>query len=103
MRQRKRIRKVSKKQGRKNRELAEYKKTLSPICCICGAWGWQLMHLLPKSVYPQHYTEKKNLDIGCHECHELYDNDLDFRREQQHLYERICSFDERSANQYFQY
>lgn len=95
------MRQVSHRQAQKNRELAKIKKELSPFCCICGRPGSDLMHLIPKSVYPEYYTEPLNLAIGCRECHKKYDNDLSFRRKQKHLYNRIKSFDENAANKYF--
>ena len=96
------IRRVSKKQAKKNRLLREHKKTLKPICCICGGRGNQLMHLLPRSLFPEHYTNPLNLMIGCNVCHSLYDDDLSFRQKQRHLYGQICKFDERGAIRYFQ-
>lgn len=95
------IRRRSKKGALKDAQNARYKKTLPKVCCICGKYGNDLMHLLNKNVYPQHYTEERNLKIGCRECHNLYDNELSFRRLQKHLYEQICLFDKQSADQYF--
>lgn len=98
-----RIPRVSKKQWLKNSELARIKKTLVPVCCICGQRGSDLMHLLPRSTYPEHYLNPLNLAIGCRCCHNKYDVDIEFRQKQTKLYEQICSFDRKSADKYFQY
>lgn len=95
------IKKVSTKQAQKNRELARIKRSLAPFCFICGRQGNDLMHLLPKLRYPEHYLNPLNLVIGCRSCHNSYDNDLLFRKQQTEIFERICEFDEQGAINYF--
>lgn len=97
-----RIKNISNKQAKRNRELAKIKSDLEPICYICGRWGANdLAHLLPKSTYPEHYTNERNLVLLCRDCHKKYDDNLAFRKEQKHIYERIASFDKQSADRYF--
>lgn len=97
-----RVRKISRKQASDNRILAKIKAEMSPICVICGKWCVpDLMHLLPRSIYPQHKTNPLNLAIGCRICHDKYDNDITFRRKQKHLYEQIKRFDEQGGYRYF--
>lgn len=91
----------SKKQSAKNRELSKIKAKMENKCVICGNIGSDLAHLLPKSTYPEHYTEPKNLVIMCRDCHNLYDNDLNFRRKQVSLYNQICEFDLVGGAKYF--
>lgn len=97
------IKKVSAKQEEKNKELARIKKTLPKICIICGGYGNQLAHLLPKSCYPQYYIFPENLVIMDGECHDKYDNNIEFRKRRTRLYNRVASFDKQSANKYFQF
>ncbi len=91
----------SKKQSAKIRELSKIKATMENKCVICGCVGSDLAHLLPKSLYPEHYTNELNLVIMCRNCHILYDNDLNFRRKQVSLYNQICGFDIVGAAKYF--
>lgn len=91
----------SKKQSAKIRELSKIKSKIENKCVICGSAGNDLAHLLPKSLYPEHYTESKNLVVMCRNCHNLYDNNLNFRRKQVSLYEKICEFDVVGAAKYF--
>lgn len=95
------MRKVSLKQQVKKHELQQIKAGLPKVCCICGQPGNELMHLLPRSTYPEYYTKSENLAIGCKSCHYRYDNDLSFRQQQYELIERVQSFDELAANRYF--
>lgn len=95
------MQKVSKKQALLNRKVAEIKKSLPPFCSICGRPGNQLAHLLPKSIYPEYYTERWNLVIMCHACHNNYDNDIAFRQRKTQLYNRIKEHDEQAAYRYF--
>lgn len=95
------MRKVSNKQAAKNREIAKIKKTLSPFCVICGRRGGDLAHLVPKSCYPEHYTNPLNLAVMCRDCHDAYDADIDFRKQQTELIERVKSFDTLAAIRYF--
>lgn len=95
------IRNKSQKQSAKDREIAKIKKGLSPFCVICGGVGSDAAHLLPRSTYPEHYTNPLNIVIMCRCCHVLYDNDIEFRSLQTKLIKRVKSFDELAANRYF--
>lgn len=91
------------KQSTINRELARIKRDLPQYCCICHKYTStpQLMHLLPRSLYPEYITEEWNLRIGCPECHSRYDNDRNFRKQQKEIVETIRQHDELAANRYF--
>ncbi len=96
------MRKKSKKQILKDRTIGEIKKNLPPICEICGKYTQgDLCHILPKSIWPEHYTNPLNLIIMCRYCHNQFDNSVAFRKLQKKLYERVKSFDERGAYRYF--
>lgn len=93
--------KVSKRQQQRNKDIAKIKNSLPPFCTICGMQGSDLAHLVPKSTYPEYYTNPKNLVILCRNYHNKYDRDLRFRQKQVKLIERVKSFDECAANRYF--
>ena len=95
------IRQISRKQARKSRELTKIKSKMEKKCAICKREGDDLAHLLPKSLFPEHYTNPLNLAILCRRCHKRYDDDIVFRRKQKRLYEQIKSFDEMGAYRYF--
>ncbi|WP_370519593.1 HNH endonuclease [Paludibacter sp. 221] len=99
------IRKTSKKQSAKNRLIAQSKQRLLNeygCCQICGnRRSLQLAHLLPKGRYPEYYLESRNHALLCHECHELYDNDVDFRKSQTWAYNQIYQFAPLEAGRYF--
>lgn len=101
--QRKPVRKTSTRQQRINRELRKIKLSIPNVCCICGKHtdSGDLMHLLPRSLYPEYITEEWNLAIGCRTCHEQYDNDIHFRQKQHHIIARLASHDQRAVNRYF--
>lgn len=100
---RKPIRQVSNKQRAINVELRKIKRELPDVCCICGrrCEGGDLMHMLPRSLFPEHITERWNLRIGCRECHNLYDNNLAFRQQQKGIFEHLRKHDEQAARRYF--
>lgn len=97
------IKTVSKKQASKNRVLNSIKNRLPKVCCICGKAcdTGDLIHFLPKSCYPEYYTDERNLGLAHRECHRKYDDDLEFRQKQVHIYKQIASFDQRAADKYF--
>ena len=96
-----RINQISKKQASRNRKLAKIKATREKRCVICKKLGDDLAHLLPKSLFPEHYTNPLNLVILCRRCHKRFDDDIVFRRKQKGLYEQIKRFDEQGAYRYF--
>lgn len=96
----------SDKQKKIDRIIAKSKHQLirdnDNICMICGKYSTvQLAHLLPKSIYPEYYTLHENHALFCQECHYLYDNDIQFRQNQENFYKQICSFDKMAADKYF--
>lgn len=95
------MRKVSKKQTLKNREVAKIKSNLPSFCRICGRQGHDAAHLLPKSVFPEHYTNPLNIVVLCRTCHRRFDDDKSFRKMQVELFKQACSIDERGAIRYF--
>lgn len=100
------MKQVSDKQARKNREIAKIKQRLlnetGGICRICGGYGNDTAHLLPKSRYPEYYLEPRNLVILCRNCHFLYDNDICFRKQQKSLIRQTNEFAlECDINHYF--
>lgn len=97
------MKKVSSQQANKNTILSELKKDKPKVCVICGKFGDDHAHLLPKSIFPEHYLEPKNLVIMCRTCHNLFDNDLSFRQKQTKLFEQICEFDKQGAIRYFRF
>jgi 5-methylcytosine-specific restriction endonuclease McrA len=100
-----RISKVSKKQSQRNREIAESKKELIEQDCLCricrDSDNVQLMHILPKSLYPEYYTERWNHTLGCQRCHNKFDDDVNFRTKVDFLYDQVCAHDKRAADKYF--
>lgn len=95
------MKQVSKKQAYKNRELSKIKSKLDKKCFICGNFGDDLAHLLPKSIFPEHYTNENNLVIMCRTCHNLHDNDVTFRSKQLKCYFKAITFDLMGANRYY--
>lgn len=98
-----RIPKVSKKQARKNREIAKLKANMYPICFCKGCRNNSIdpAHLLPRSTFPEYYTEEWNIVGMCRGCHNRYDNDIEFRKKQTHIIEIVKQHDELAANRYF--
>ena len=95
------MKRVSAKQAAINATLRRIKATMGERCAICGGRGCDLSHILPRSLYPEYVTEPRNLQILCRECHERFDNDREFRREQIEIYERARLLDECAAHRYF--
>lgn len=95
------MKQISNKQAQRNREIARIKQSLPSTCAICGKSAVDAAHLVPKSIYPEHYTNPLNIVGLCRECHNKYDNNLTFRQNQKRLIERVKSFDECAANRYF--
>lgn len=95
------MRKVSKKQSILNRAVAKIKASKSDRCVICGRPYVDAAHLLPKSMYPEYYTEEWNIVPMCREHHTRYDNNRSFRRSCTKLYEIVKAHDECAANRYF--
>lgn len=95
------MKKVSKSQAKRNREMNKIKRNLSPYCCLCGCIAVDPAHLLPRSLYPEYYTEEWNVVPMCRYHHRMYDNNRDFRRNCTELVEIVRSHDECAANRYF--
>ena len=95
------MRKVSQKQARINAELARIKKDMPKRCAICGRYGEDLSHILPRSLYPEYQTDPRNLQILCRDCHRLFDDNREFRRRQTQIVEQAKQIDECAANRYF--
>lgn len=95
------MKQISSKQAQRNRKVMQIKQNLPSTCAICGRPAVDAAHLVPKSLYPEHYTNPLNIVGLCRECHNKYDNSLAFRKRQKRLIERVRSFDECAANRYF--
>ena len=95
------MKKVSKKQSLRNRELDKIRKNLSPFCVLCGRRATGGAHLLPRSLYPEYYTAPWNVVPMCREHHDRYDSDRDFRRSCTDLENIVRQHDELAANRYF--
>lgn len=81
------------KHKEKAKRVAEIKKSLPEFCAICGIpCKGDAAHLLPKSTYPQYYTEPKNIVRLCRDCHNRYDNDKAFRAERLNLLNKVREF-----------
>jgi 5-methylcytosine-specific restriction endonuclease McrA len=92
---------ISKKQIHKNTELNIIKKKRVKKCFICGHYGDDLAHLLPRSLFPEHVINPDNLVIMCRDCHNLHDNDVSYRMSQRNCYLQACLVDELGANRYY--
>ena len=55
------MKQISTKQAQRNREIAKIKETLPSYCVICGKPAVDAAHLVPKSMYPEHYTNPLNI------------------------------------------
>lgn len=95
------MKKVSKSQSGRNREMDKIKRNLSPYCCLCGRPAVDPAHLLPRSTFPEYYTEEWNVVPMCREHHNLYDDNIEFRRNCTELLNIVRSHDECAANRYF--
>ena len=89
------------KQKAKNLEISKIKKSLPDYCVICGRAPVDAAHLLPKSIWPEWYTEPLNLTSLCRECHTDHDDRMSFRTQQTKLYEQVLKFDEKGAKRYY--
>ena len=83
------MKQISQKQAKKNRILHEIKKLLPKRCHFCGMKGDDLMHTIPKSIFPEYYCEEWNLIIGCRSCHNEYDGCREYRHKQLDLFHKV--------------
>lgn len=83
------MRRVSKKQSRKNTELQKIKSKMEKRCFFCGFPANQLMHILNRSTFPQYHTAEWNLIIGCNFHHAAFDYDIEFRKKYDSLYTQV--------------
>ena len=96
------MKKVSNNQRLKDRELAKIKSLLPKVCFICGRnCNCEGAHILPRSTFPEYYTLQTNLIPLCKECHFKFDNDLEFRQNQEHIFEIAKQIDEQGAIRHF--
>lgn len=59
------MKQISTKQAQRNREIAKIKENLPSYCVICGKPAVDAAHLVPKSMYPEHYTNPLNIVGLC--------------------------------------
>lgn len=95
------MKRVSKLQSKRNRELDKIKRNLSPYCCICKRIAVDPAHLLPRSIYPEYYTAVWNVVPMCRYHHSLYDGDREFRKNCTELVNIVRQHDELAANRHF--
>lgn len=95
------MKQVSGSQQTKNQLLYKIKSKLVPRCHFCGNFGNDLMHILPKSIYPEYYVEDWNLIIGCTKCHKRFDDDINFRAQQFDLKKIVEKYDPKAAFRHF--
>ncbi len=98
------MKKISKKQSKKNLEINKIKSTLLKKCFICGKeTNTDAAHILPKSIFPEYYINPLNIIMLCRTCHNLFDNDVEFRKKQTKLYEQAIKIDQLAAMRYFRH
>ena len=95
------MKQISTKQQHRNNILAKIKQGLKKECYICGNPANDLAHILPKSLYPEYYTEKRNLIILCRQCHDKFDNNIEFRQQKIELYNIAKQINKQAAIKYF--
>lgn len=95
------MKRVSTKQAALNRAVAKVKASKPDMCVICGRNFTDAAHLLPRSLYPEYYTEDWNIVPMCRYHHTMYDNNRSFRKTCTKLYEIVKQHDELAANRYF--
>ena len=95
------MKQISTKQQQRNKELQKIKNNLPKICKICGCQGNDLAHILPKSLYPEYYTNELNLIILCRQCHDKFDNNIEFRQQKIELYNIAKQINKQAAIKYF--
>lgn len=91
------MKKVSDKQRKQNAIIAKIKQQIinetGSVCRICGNYGNDLAHLLPKGgMYCQYKLEPRNMVILCRKHHDLYDSDISFRKQQESLIAQCREF-----------
>lgn len=83
------LKKVSKKQAKKNSELQKIKSGKERRCYFCGGYGGELMHILNRSTFPQYYTKEWNLVMGCNLHHSMFDYSIEFRKKYNSLFKQV--------------
>lgn len=97
------MKKLSNKQKLRNAEVARIKASREKVCVICGSYGNDLAHILPKDLFPEFYAEPLNLVILCRKHHVMFDDDtnIEFRQKQVDLYNQVKELDLLGANRHF--
>ena len=96
--------KQSKKQSQKNTLVKKARDSKEHICIICRNYCEQgdPVHLLPRSTFPQYYTEPLNVWRGHRECHRRYDDNKSFRGSLTHIIDIVSKFaNKEEINRYF--
>lgn len=92
----------SNKQANVDRRVAKIKQSLSDVCAVCHRQGaTDLMHILPKSIFPEFYAEPLNLVMGHRDCHRRFDDDFRERQKHMELFERASRLDKYGAIRHF--
>ena len=98
------MKQISKKQNQKNSLVKKARDSKEHICIICKRYceNGDAVHLLPRSTFPQYYTEPLNVWRGHRECHARYDDNKAFRSSLTHIIDIVRKFaSEQDINRYF--
>lgn len=98
------MKRYSKAQQQKNTLVHKAKNEKENICIVCKNYceSGDPMHLLPKSTFPQYYTEPLNIWRGHRECHKRYDDNKSFRSSLNHIIDIVSKFaTKEEINRYF--
>lgn len=91
----------STKQRAKDKAIGKIRETREKTCVLCGRPASEMCHLLPKSLWMEHYTNPDNLVIMCRSCHTLHDDNIEFRTKQEKLFKQALKVDELGAKRYY--
>ena len=91
----------STKQRAKDKAIGKIRETREKTCVLCGRPASEMCHLLPKSLWMEHYTNPDNLVIMCRSCHTLHDDNIEFRSTQEKLFKQALKVDELGAKRYY--
>jgi hypothetical protein len=103
------MKKRSDKQKLKDAEIARIKKELIEEngyrCELSRTYSEKLdlCHILPKSIFPEFYLCKWNMFLAKREWHNEFDNRLEYRQLQIHLFTRAFEHAPVESKRYFRF
>ena len=88
------MKKQSSKQQKKNTLVKKARDEKECICIVCKNYceSGDAMHLLPRSTFPEYYTEPLNIWRAHRECHRRYDDNKSFRASLTHIIDIVSKF-----------